>query len=197
MVQDLLSLPYDIRCQIWEYVLGPSKLTPCKCVVLPCYCTITHPGSCFGDFDLNGHCDNRILRVCRAIYDEVHPMTVRSPKAVTICSGMCLDTLFSSISVRERSFVRRVNVKVYIGRLGEESLEGLSGAALLKQAESWCGPFVQNALKSAGVGEIVDAKVTSIVNEDAKFRRTIWLALQLAPDAHTSVVRSHFIPHTT
>ncbi|KEF56963.1 uncharacterized protein A1O9_07153 [Exophiala aquamarina CBS 119918] len=197
MVQDLLTLPYDIRRQIWEYVLGPSKLKPCKCVIVQSYCTITHLGSCFGEFDLHEHCDNRILRVCRAIYDEVHPMMVRSPKIFTICSGICLDSLFSSISVRERSSVRRVNVKVYIGRLREGSLEGISGAALLKQAESWCGPFVQNALKCAGAGDIVDAKVISNVNEDTKLRRTIWLALQLAPDTQTSAIWGHCIPQTT
>jgi hypothetical protein len=187
MVQDLLSLPYDIRLQIWEFVLGPSNLTPCKCVAVPSYCTITHPRSCFGDLDLHKHCDDRILRVCRAIHDEVHPMVVRSPKFFTVCSGLCLDSLFSRIPVRERSFLRRINVKVYIGQLGEESLRGLSGTALLKQAESWCGPFVQNALKCPGAGEVVDAKVISDVEEDAKYRRTIWLALKLAPLPHASV----------
>lgn len=187
MVHDLLSLPYDVRHQIWEFVLGPSKVTPCKCIVVPYYCTITHPRSCFGDFDIHQHCDHRVLRVCRAIHDEVHPLVVRSPKLFTVCSGLCLDQLFSSIPVRERAFVRMVNVKVYIGQLGKESLEGLSGTALLKQAESWCGPFAQNALKNPGVGEIVDAKLISDVDEDAKSRRTIWLALKLAPLPHTSV----------
>ena len=189
MIQDLLSLPYDIRRQIWEYVLGPSRVTPCRCMIAPSYCTITHPGSCIGDFDLHKQSDNRILRVCRAIYDEVHPIMIRAPKVFTVCSGMCLDSLFLSLRVTERSFVRRINVKVYIGRLGAESLEGLSGAELLEQAESWCGPFVQNALKCTGVGEIIDAKVISNASEDAKSRHTIWLALQLEPNASTSVIQ--------
>lgn len=181
MVQHLLSLPYDIRCQIWGYVLGPRNLTPCKCVTVPYYCTITHPASCFGRFDIHAHCDERILRVCRTIYDKVQPMIVRSPRVFTICSGLCLDSLISSIPARERSCLRIVNVKVYIGQLDENSLEGLSGAALLTQAESWCGPFVQNALKAQGVGEVVDAMVVSRAEEDAKFRRTVWLTLRLMP----------------
>lgn len=146
---------------------------------MPHYCTITHPASCFGDLDVHAHCDCRILRVCRAIYDEVQPMLVRTPRVFTVCSGFCLDSLFLSIPLRERTWVKRVNVKVYTGRLEEESLRGLSGAALLRRAELWCGPFVQNALMCSGVGEIVDATAIGTAEEDAKHRRTIWLALNL------------------
>lgn len=187
MIQDLLSLPYDIRCRIWELVIGPSKLIPCKCVVTPHCCTAIHSRSCVGDFNFFKHCDHQLLRVCKAIHDEVQPLTIRRPMIFTICSGVCLDSFFLGMEIVQRSFIRRVKVKVYIGGLEETSLRNMSGAALLKQAESQCGPFVQNALKCSGVGKVVDAKVISNVEEDAHSRRTVWMRLELTSNTNTFI----------
>lgn len=179
MPQTLLSLPYDVRHQIWQLVVGRSDFKPCRCIVKPYYCTVTHPNSCFGDFKTQEECDHRILRVCRQIHDEVRPLTLRSPKVFTVCNGLCLNSLFLSVPMSERRHWRRFKVRLYIGKIKEKDLRGLSGHALLKYAESWCGPYVQTALKCQGVSEMESAELEGDISVDEGSRRTAWVYIQL------------------
>lgn len=175
----LFSLPYEIRVQIWQLVLGPSDLQPCTCVARPHPCRGTLSSTCMQDFNLDETCDNRILRVCREICDEVKPMVLRSPKIFTVCNGVCLDGLLGSIPSARRAQFRRVTVRVYIGGVKEQDLRGLKGAELLTEAESWCGPFVQMALKNHGVSEVETADLVGDVEVDEKLRRTVWVDIRL------------------
>lgn len=106
-------------------------------------------------------------------------MVLQSPKIFTVCNGLCLDGLLGSIPSARRAQFRRVTVRVYIGGVKEQDLRGLKGAELLTEAESWCGPFVQMALKNHGVSEVETADLVGDVEVDEKLRRTVWVDIRL------------------
>lgn len=106
-------------------------------------------------------------------------MVLRSSKIFTVCNGLCLDGLLTSIPSTRRAQFRRFTVRVYIGGVKEQDLRGLKGVELLTESESWCGPFVQMALKNHGVSEVETADLVGDVELDEKLRRTVWVDIRL------------------
>jgi len=180
MVSSLLSLPFELRLQIWNLVLGPTEVEPCKCSSPPRACKFNHPGGCCEGFDVYKCFDNRILRVNRQIYDEVHPMVLGSPKIFTLCNGLCLESMFLGIQEQDRRWVRRVRVQMVVGNLHLENLRGQIGSALLQMGESRSGPYVQSALQCPDVGSLIDAAPAGQIEEDGTGRRTLWVDLVLS-----------------
>ncbi|KIV97076.1 hypothetical protein PV10_00871 [Exophiala mesophila] len=176
----LLSLPYEIRHQIWQLVI--FRLQPCACLAAPRpqACTVTLlPSRCIQDFKVDEEFDNRILRVCRQICNEVRPMLLESPQVLTVCNAVCLDELLRSVPSKRRGQFRRIRVRLYIGQVKEEDLRGLKGQDLLREAESWCGPFVQMALRNIGVSDIESVDLVGNVEVHEQLRRTVWVDIRL------------------
>ncbi|EXJ59485.1 uncharacterized protein A1O5_12110 [Cladophialophora psammophila CBS 110553] len=159
MISPLLTLPYELRLQIWRLVLGPTEVQPCKCPSKPGTCKFNHPGSCCEGFDVDICCDNRLLRACRQIHDEVRPL-LTPPKLFIVCNGLCMESLFLGIQSPHRRWIKRVRVDLYVGELTQNALSGLSGQELLQRAETCCGPIVQSALKCQGVGCLLDVAIS-------------------------------------
>lgn len=125
--------------------------------------------------------DNRILRVNRQIYQEVHSLLLSSPKRFSVCNGLCLESLFLSIEPRDRQWIRHVRVGLYVGDTSSEVLGDETDRMLLQSAESRCGPYVQSALKCQGVGRLLHVTPAGNVDigPDDKGRRTLIVDLTL------------------
>ncbi|KAH0837718.1 hypothetical protein AYO21_09212 [Fonsecaea monophora] len=174
----LLALPYELRRQIWTLALGPTQVHACKCHSTPGKCTSKHAGVCCEALNAYKIFDNRFLRVCRQIHDEVRPL-LNSPPRFNVCSGLCMESLFLGIQPRHRRWIKHVRVYVYIGDASPEALNGQSGPELVHRAEASCGRFVQSALKFQGVGRLLDASSVREIEVDDVGRRKLCVDLTL------------------
>jgi len=175
----ILSLPFELRLQIWEFVLGPTRVIPCKCPSKPGLCRFNHPGGCCESFDVYKIFDNRILRVCRQTHDEVRGVLANAPKRFDLCNGLCLESFFLSIGTRDRHWIKRVRVNLYIGEVLAENFEGQTGQELLRIGEASCGAFVCSALKYQGVGSLVGVTSVGAIRQDTMSRRILSVDLTL------------------
>ncbi|OQV00927.1 hypothetical protein CLAIMM_06362 [Cladophialophora immunda] len=178
MIPPLLTLPYELRLQIWNLVLGPTEIEPCRCPSKPGSCTYNHPGGCCEGFDVYKRFDNRLLRVCRQIHNEVQPL-LSSPKHFIVCNGLCLESLFLGIQPRHRRWIKHVRVGLYIGDSAPDALKAQHGQELLQRAEASCGPFVQSALKCQGVGRVLDVVSVREIEVDDMGKRKLSVDLIL------------------
>jgi hypothetical protein len=173
----LLRLPFELRLQIWELVLGPTDIEPCKCPSKPETCTFNHPTGCCASFDVYKAVDNRLLRICRQIRDEVRPLL--SPKLFIVCNGLCLESFFLGVNSRDRRWIKKVRVNLFIGDVSANTLVGLTGQELLWRAEASCGAFVRSALKCQGVGSLADLAPAGGIEEDSRGSRLLRVDLRL------------------
>jgi hypothetical protein len=175
----LLSLPFELRFNIWNLVLGPTTVEPCDCSTKSGICTISAPERSSRGFSVYEVFDNRVLRVCRQLHEEVRWVLSTAPKQYVLCNGPCLERFFLQIPVKDRRWINNVRVNLYIGAGREDTLDGRTGKELLQVAEASCGGFVQSALKCAGVGAVVDAMPVGDVGTDATGRRILCVDLTL------------------
>lgn len=179
MTPQLFSLPFELRLHVWELVIGPEQIRPCECPSKPGTCIFNHPGGCCESFNVYRKFDNRILRVCRQIHDEVHPVLVRTPKRFMLCNGLCLENFLLRIKPRDRRWIQQIRVKLYVGDVATNTLEDQSGEHLLRKGEASCGGFVRSALGCQGVGSLVAARPVAAIEEDNIGRRVLCVDLVL------------------
>ncbi|EXJ83659.1 hypothetical protein A1O1_07283 [Capronia coronata CBS 617.96] len=192
----LLTLPFEIRLQVWTLVVGPHTVEPCKVSTTRDgdgdRTRICRPEKCGREnFNIYTCLDTRLLRVNRQIHDEVRPLLMGltgSPKETTkrfvVCDGVCLERLFLGTRPQDRRWIRYIQVRLFVGDARPEVLLAKRGHGLLEYGEACCGAFVQSALSCSGVGGLVDAvpseKEKKVeVEEDERGRRTLWVDLVL------------------
>src|ERR1700761_3799541 len=92
----LQTLPAEIRHQIWSYLVYPTTIYPCDCAAQNQQCQTHRLGSCCHNSSTYENCDNRVLRVSRQLFDEVHPVVrdAEQQRVFVLCNNLCLDNFF-------------------------------------------------------------------------------------------------------
>jgi hypothetical protein len=173
----LLRLPFELRHQIWNLILEPNEIEPCKYPSKFVTGAFSHAAGNCERFNVYEAIDNRLLRVCRQIHEEVRPLL--KPKRFIVCNGLCLETFFLGIKDKDRRWVKNVRVNVYVGDSTEAALEGHTGLEFLRKAEASCGGFVQSALKCRGVRSVINVATVGVIDEDSAGRRLLCMDLAL------------------
>jgi hypothetical protein len=180
MIPPIFRLPLELRLQIWDLVLGPQDIQPCACMSTPEICRSAAPERCCGRFDMYRAFDQRFLTTCRVICQEVWPLLHARPKRLIVCNGLCLRRLLHSVEERDRCWIKRMRVNLYIGDVSQEDLDGQVGFELLRRGEASCGMFVRSALQCQGVGSIKDVIPLADIKKDELGRRLLYVEVSVA-----------------
>lgn len=172
----LLNLPLEIRSQIWSYIVQPLKIYPCECALKEIQCTAHRLDPCCHNTSTYQHCDNRLLRVNRQVFQEVLPVVHQAEKrrVFILCNNLCLDNFFKRLIKTDWKWAKhlRVDLFVGIGTLGQDDW-------FLTQNQRWARRYVGGVLERYDEGRKVVVVPDTVVNEDKKGRRTLTVDIYL------------------
>ncbi|KIX03109.1 uncharacterized protein Z518_06659 [Rhinocladiella mackenziei CBS 650.93] len=148
-----LSLPLEVRLQIWAYIVQPTLEYPCDCARKGVPCQSPPLGICCHDVSTYQHCDNRILRVSRQIFDEVQPIVQKAEidRVFVLCNSLCLDNFFKTLNERDWKWVKHLRMDLFVG-YGDDNQDDW----FLCQSQRWAKRYVAGALDRFGWKEDLD-----------------------------------------
>lgn len=171
-----LSLPIEIRLQIWSYVVEPTLVYPCECAPRDEQCKSLRLDVCCRNTSTYTHCDNRVLRLNRQIFAEVAPLVRRAEqdRVFVLCNNLCLDNFFKSLDVADWRWVRHLRVDLFVG-WGREQQDDW----FLSQSHRWARRYVMGALDKYSRGREMKVEPEKDVKEDTGGRRTLRVDIYL------------------
>lgn len=172
-----LSLPLEIRLQIWSYILRPTLVYPCDCAPRDEQCKSTRLGVCCHNTSTYTHCDNRILRLNRQIFAEVEPLVKEAEKKrmFVLCNNLCLDNFFKTLDERDWKWVKHLRVDLFVG-WGSDNQDDW----FLCQSQRWARRYVAGALDRYHQGRELTVEPAEEVKQDSKGRRALTVNIYLA-----------------
>ncbi|OQU93827.1 hypothetical protein CLAIMM_00291 [Cladophialophora immunda] len=173
----LFILPPEIRLQIWSYLVQPTTIYPCECAMRDEQCQAHRLGACCHNTSTYQHCDNRILRVSRQIFDEVQPMAKRAERArlFVLCNNLCLDNFFKSLDKSDWRWVKHLRVDLFVG-WGNANQDDW----FLCQMHRWARRYVAGTLNKYDHGREVSIQPAEEAREDKNGRRTLTVDIYLS-----------------
>ncbi|KAJ9610396.1 hypothetical protein H2200_005173 [Cladophialophora chaetospira] len=173
----LQTLPFELRLQIWSYIVQPTKIYPCDCALQGQMCQSDRLGGCCHKNSTYTHCDNRILRVSRQIYSEIQPLVRKAEiqRVFILCNNLCLENFFNALNERDRKWVKHLRVNLFVG-WGNGSQDDW----FLCQMHQWARRYVMGTLNRYDQGRNVTIEPAEEAKEDKDGRRNLTVDIYLA-----------------
>jgi hypothetical protein len=162
MAPTLLSLPIEIRLQIWHHIFAPTEITACECL------TVTPDEKKCTNDTTDIHCmvirrvserarsDVGLLRVCKAINQELKPIVQLRTVELTICAPFCFRWLVEGSGITERRMIRAVRMRVHTCSK-DEDLKTVKAADQITSGKPHTHHIV-SALEHHGMGVVKDVR---------------------------------------
>jgi hypothetical protein len=172
----LQTLPPEVRHQIWSYLVQPTTIYPCDCALKGQQCHSEREGTCCEGSSTYQHCDNRILRVSRQLFDEVQPLVQRAEQTRTfvLCNNLCLEKLFLSLNQTDWIWLKHLKVDLFVG-WGSNNQDDW----FLSQMHNWARRYIMGTLSKYDHGRKVEIRLAECSKEDAHGRRTLMVDIFL------------------
>ncbi|OCT48998.1 hypothetical protein CLCR_05196 [Cladophialophora carrionii] len=173
----LQTLPLEIRLQIWSYLVQPTKIYPCECALKAQQCQAHRLGGCCDNNSTYKHCDTRVLRVSRQLFEEVQPLVRRAAKERTfmLCNNLCLDNFFKALDERDWKWVKHLRVDLFVGWGSDNQDDWFLG-----QMHRWARRYVAGSLSQYDQGRELTIQPADEAKEDKDGRRSLTVDIYLA-----------------
>jgi hypothetical protein len=173
----LQTLPLEIRLQIWGHLTQPTTIYPCECALKDQHCQSHRLGGCCYNNSTYQHCDNRVLRASRQIFDEVQPLVKQAEhnRVFMLCNNLCLDNFFKALDERDWKWVKHLKVDLFVG-WGNDCQDDW----FLCQMHRWATRYVMGTLIKYDQGRELTIRPAEEAKEDKDGRRTLTVDIFLA-----------------